>query len=67
MQVSSVGERSPVFLRLLAVSVYVRKALTLSSAQHLLEVLLADQTRDKKNNLEILAALKGQCHEIFCF
>jgi hypothetical protein len=54
VQVSSVGERSPVFLRWMAVSLYVRKALTLSSTQHLME---EDQTRDKEKNLEILAAL----------
>ncbi len=57
VQVSSVGERSPVFLRWMAVSLYVRKALTLSSAQHLMEALLSDQSRDKEKNLEILAAL----------
>jgi hypothetical protein len=56
VQVSSVGERSPVFLRWMAVSLHVRKALTLSSIQHLMKDLLSDQTRDEEN-LEILAAL----------
>jgi hypothetical protein len=40
----------------LVVSLSVRQALPLSSAQHLMEVLLADQTRDEEKNPEILAA-----------
>jgi hypothetical protein len=59
VQLSSAGERSSVFLRWLAVSLYVRQAaLALSSARHLMELLIADQTRDVEKNHEILAALK---------
>ncbi len=55
MQHSSVGERSSVFLRWLAVSLYVRQSRGMSSAPP--EVLLADQTRDEETNQEILAAI----------
>jgi hypothetical protein len=66
VQLSSVGERSSVFLRWLAVSLCVRQAaLALSSAQHLMEVLKADQTRDEEKNQEILAVLKVQKIENF--
>ncbi len=66
MQLSSVGERSSVFLRWLAVSLSVRQAaLALSSARHLMEVLIAEQTRDVEKNHEILAALKVQKIENF--
>ncbi len=59
MQLSSVGERSSVFLRWLAVYLSVRQAaLALSSARHLMQVLIADQKRDVEKNHEILAALK---------
>ncbi len=58
MQSSSRG-CSSVFPRWLAVYLSVRQAaLALSSARHLMEVLIADQTRDVEKNHEILAALK---------
>ncbi len=66
MQLSSEGERSSVFLRWLAVCLSVRQAaLALSSARHLMQVLLADQKRDVEKNHEILAAL--QVHKIAHF
>jgi hypothetical protein len=50
VQLSSVGERSSVFLHRLDVSLSVREALALSLARHLMEVLLADLTRDEEKN-----------------
>ncbi len=40
----------------LDVSLSVRQARPLSSARHLMEFLLADQTREEEKNQEILAA-----------